>query len=131
VAVVGDPLVGATEHQALHELLEDNSIRYARPMAAGWVIGLRLWWQRRELLLDGLDDVCADSRHEHVPTLGTFNNSPYDGTSRARTLCATDPYQRKPLVAICITIRLVLWQECFKQRNSELAPLGEQWRERG
>ena len=96
--LVGDPLVSATEHQDLHELLEDHPIRYARPVAAEGVIGLSSRQQRRELLPDGLDDVWWDRGHGRVPSLGSFDNSPDDGTSRARFSCGTDPYWRKLLV---------------------------------
>jgi hypothetical protein len=34
--------VGATEHQDLHELLEDHVIGYARPVTAEWMVRLSL-----------------------------------------------------------------------------------------
>ena len=105
--LVGDPFAGATGHQRLDELLEDHSIGYARPMTAEGMIGSRSRQQRRELLPDGLDDVCRDGGHERVPSSGSFDNSPDDGTSRAQFSCATDPYWRKLLAAGMPSVTLV------------------------
>jgi hypothetical protein len=88
---VSDSLVSAPKHQHLHELLEDHSIGYAMPMTAERMIDLRSRQQRRELLPDGFDDVCWDSGHERVPSLGSFDNSPNDRTSRTQFSCVTDP----------------------------------------
>ncbi len=95
--LVGDPFVSTIEHLNSHELLEDHSIRYARPMTAEKVIGLRSWQQCPELLPDGLDDAWWDGGHEYVPCSGSLDNSPDDGTSRAQFSWGTSPYWRKLL----------------------------------
>jgi hypothetical protein len=46
-------------------------------------MGSMIWW---------------DGGHEYVLSSGSLENSPDDGTSRARFLCATHPYWRKLLV---------------------------------
>jgi len=76
---VGDPPVGATEEQDLHQLLEDHPVGDARPVAAERMVRFPLGQQGPELLEDGLDDVWLEGGHGHTPSRsGSLENSPDD-----------------------------------------------------
>jgi hypothetical protein len=68
-SLLGDPLVGAPEHQHLNQLLlEDYSVGDARAMTAERVIRLTtLGQQGAELLPDGLDEVRLECGHGNAP----------------------------------------------------------------
>jgi len=82
---VGDLLVGATEHQNLHQLLEDDPVGDTGTVAAQRVARLPLWEQGSELLEDRLDDVWWDGGHGHPPS-GSLEDSPDDRAYRVRFL---------------------------------------------
>jgi hypothetical protein len=89
---VGDPLVGASEDQDLHQLLEDDPLRDARAVASKRMVGAVLGQQGFELLADGLDEVWWQRGHGSTPSSGSVENTPDDGTTRARFSCDFDPY---------------------------------------
>ena len=60
--------MSATKHQYLHELVEDYSIRYARPVAAEWMVHFSSGQQVDELFPDRLDEVCWHSGHRLAPS---------------------------------------------------------------
>ena len=60
---VGDPPVGAAEHQDLDQLLEDHPVGDAGAVAPERVARQPLRYQGRELLPDGLDEVRWDGGH--------------------------------------------------------------------
>jgi len=66
--LIGDPLVGAAEDQHLHQLLEDRLVRYARSVAAEWMVRPTRGQQCDELLPDGLDDVWRERGHGQPPS---------------------------------------------------------------
>ena len=66
-------MVGAAEHQNLHELLEDHPVGDARPVAAWRTIHLRFWQQDGELLPDRLLlDVWWERGHGISPSSGSL-----------------------------------------------------------
>ena len=81
---VGDPLVGAAEHQHLHQLLEDHPVGDAGAVATQRVAHVPFGEQGGKLLPDGLDEVRWDGGHGNAPSSGSLEDSPNDGTSRAR-----------------------------------------------
>jgi len=90
---VGDPVVGAAEDEHLHQLLEDDPLGDARAVASQRMVGAALGQQIFELLPDGLDEVRFEGGHGHAPSRsGSVENSPHDGTSRARFSYDFDPY---------------------------------------
>ena len=80
---VGDPFVGAAEHQNLNQLLEDHPVRATSPVATEWMVGLVFGQEGTELLPDGLlFDVWLDGGHEAYSFgSGSVRNSPDDGAS--------------------------------------------------
>jgi len=90
---VVDPLVGANEHQYLHELLEDDSLGDARAVTSERMVGAVLGQKGRKLLPVGFDEVRWECWHgAYSFCSGSVENSPHDGTSRARFSCDLDPY---------------------------------------
>ncbi len=73
---IGDPPVGATEDQNLHQLLEDHPVGDARPVAAERVVRFPLGQQGFELLEDGLDDVWLDGGHGNTPSRREASRTP-------------------------------------------------------
>jgi len=62
--VVGDAAIPAAEHQDLDELVEDDAVRDAGPMAAQRVVDLAGGQQRRNLDPQGFQDRRWQGRHE-------------------------------------------------------------------
>ena len=63
IPLIGDPVVGASEHQYLDELLEDHSVGYARAVASQRMIHLSFGQQGGKLLPDGFDEVWWEGGH--------------------------------------------------------------------
>jgi hypothetical protein len=63
-AVVGDPAVAAAEHQDLDELVEDDPVGDAGPVAAERVVDLAGGQQRGDLDPEGFQDGRWQGRHE-------------------------------------------------------------------
>jgi hypothetical protein len=61
---VGDPAVTAAEYQDLDELVEDDAVRDALPMAAERVVDLTGGQQRGDLDPQGFQDRRWQGRHE-------------------------------------------------------------------
>src|SRR5215207_4924262 len=66
--LIGDPVVGAAEHQYLNELLEDHSIGYAGAVAAQRMVDLSFGQQGGKLLPDRLDEVWWERGHGFSPS---------------------------------------------------------------
>jgi hypothetical protein len=79
---VGDPLVGAPEHQDLDQFLKDNSVGDTPPVAAQRMIGPVFGQEGTKLLEDGLDDVRWECGHgTYSLCSGSARNFPDDGAS--------------------------------------------------
>jgi hypothetical protein len=79
---IGDPLVGAAEHQNLHQLLEEHPLGDARAVASERVVGAELRKEVFELLPDGLDKVRWECGHGACSLRsGSVGDSANDGTS--------------------------------------------------
>jgi hypothetical protein len=75
-------VVGAPEHQDLDQLLEDEPLGDAPPVATERMVGLVLGQEGTELLLDGLDEVRFECGHgAYSFCSGSVENSPDDGAS--------------------------------------------------
>ena len=68
--MVGDPLVGATEHQDLEELVEHDPVRDARAVATQRVGVVALRQQRGELVPYGFGEPRRQGRHGGVAVGG-------------------------------------------------------------
>jgi hypothetical protein len=79
---IGDPPVGTSEHQDLDQLLEDDPLWDAPPVASERMVGLVLGQEGTELLPDGLDEVRFECGHgAYSFRSGSLENSPNDGAS--------------------------------------------------
>jgi hypothetical protein len=91
--IVGDPFVGAAEDQDLNQFLEDHPIWDAGLVATERMVRLSFRQKSAKLLEDGLDEVRFECGHGVCSFYsGSLEDSPDDGTFRARCSCAFDPY---------------------------------------
>jgi hypothetical protein len=92
-ALVGDPVISAAEDEYLHQLLEDYPLGDARAVAPERMVRLSLGKEGTKLLEDGLDEVRFECGHGACSFCsGSLEDSPNDGTSRARFSFDLRPY---------------------------------------
>ena len=96
--------------QNWYELLEDHSVRDARPVAAKRMIHGSFGQYRSELFPDGLDDICLERGHGLAPLQGyrEASTTPRMIERSVPVLQAVSPYWRKLLgepLRICVLRR--------------------------
>src|SRR5215217_2033037 len=93
IGSLGEPLVGAPEHENLDQLLKYNPVEDTSPWAAERKVGSVNGQQDLQLLEDERVVVrwkCG--RGAYFFRLGSVENSLDDGTSRAHFSCDLDPH---------------------------------------
>jgi hypothetical protein len=120
--VVGDPLIGTAEHQDLDELVEDDPVGDALPVAAQRVGVVAFGEQRGDLVPDGFDRPRWQGRHggkllaEQLQLPGAGHRLGAVGRAELELLLA-HPVSRTRLVlqrfaaltATCAWLGLVVW----------------------
>jgi hypothetical protein len=128
--LVGDPLVGAAEHQDLHELLEDHPVRYAGPLTAQRMIHLPFWKQGTELLPDGLDEVWWERGDGFSPSSGSLlTPRMIERPAPAFQVDLSRPYPRSLLDAPCRALRNTRgrWCEGLRASGRNKVKAGPRW----